>query len=104
MVMIFENEKARNQLLQKGEVFTWRKKKRQRNFAEDWATHKRGGTKIATIRVCYFGEVLPGELGEFVDRSGFESLQEWIDVILKMNKGIGGFGHLYHVRNLNIKL
>lgn len=103
MVMLFENEKARRQLLKKGEVFTWRKKKRMKNFGEDWAAHKRGGAKIATIYISYFGKVLPRELGEFVDRSGFKTLQEWIEAILKFNKAEEE-GHLYHVRNLNIEL
>ena len=104
MVMIFQSEKPRKQLLEKGVVFTWRKMSiGGRKLGKDWATDKRGGTKIADILV--FSDentVYPihSMLGLYIKYSGFDSVDEWINEILRVNRieNVGtAFGEIFCV-------
>lgn len=113
--MIFSHPKVRRQL-DKGEVFTFRTKRRKVEYGEDWATNKRGGHKIGSIYVSYFDEWTTDDgstslaegarnIKNFVERSGFDSLEEWLEVIKELNGGkLPTKGYLYHVRDLSIEL
>jgi hypothetical protein len=81
------NEHARDQLLLKGEVVTFRQHKRKRN-GRDWVTDKRGGNKICDIYVTYLCEVKKIEdLTPYVSLSGFNNLWDWVSGIRKFSKG-----------------
>jgi len=116
MVIIFSNEKARNQLLNEGFVYTFRKnrrkqfekmlKHRQRQgiAVTDWATDKRLGKKIANVIINEYGPHRleePGpysldDLAPYTQWSGFNSLEEWKEAILEFSPGLEK-GWLYKV-------
>ena len=86
MVMIFSSEKAREQLRTMGEVITFRLKERK-IVGFDWATDKRGGKKLFDIFVEEEGEsIAPVDLEDYVEYSGFRSLEAWIDEIKRLHK------------------
>ena len=76
MVIWFQNEKARKQLLEKGFVYTLRPKKRREGFEPlFWQKFKKRGI----VRVRFIGEFGIGEsLSKYTRFSGFESLDEWL--------------------------
>jgi hypothetical protein len=81
MVMIFMVPEARQQLLEKGIVYTFRTKKHKEG--KDWATDKRCGKKIADINVKLELNVeCPYELEPYADRSGFKNVEDWWQRIL----------------------
>ena len=98
MVMIFNSEKAREQLRTMGEVVTFRLKERK-VLGNDWATDKRGGKKIFEIFVDIEEEdITPCELGGYVENSGFKTLKEWIAEIKRLHKcNENAKGFLYYV-------
>jgi len=98
MVMIFNSEKAREQLRVVGEVVTFRLKERK-VLGNDWGTNKRGGKKLFEIFVEIEEEhIAPCELGDYVENSGFGTLEEWIVGIKNLHKcGEDAKGFLYHV-------
>ncbi len=100
--MIFASEKAREFLLKNGDVYSFRVKRH--NVGRDWVTDRRGGKKIADIYIVEVGQTKPSLLQDFVSRSGFSSLPEWIQEIKKLNKehkeDVEGW--LYHV-NVTIR-
>jgi hypothetical protein len=100
MVMLFMDEHARNQLLMKGEVVTFRRYAHKEG--RDWATDKRRGKKICDVEVKLVGEVEKAEdLIPYVDKSGFKNLWDWVAAIRKFI-GKGQFkGYLYHVKKIN---
>ena len=103
MVMLFENEKSRQQLLTKGEVFTFRVK--QHKEGKDWATDKRLGKKIADINVVSYGKVKLEDLDtpSILELSGFANMIGWTTAIIMFNKGIAPeSGYLYYVRDLGM--
>jgi hypothetical protein len=76
MVMIFQVQEARDQLLKEGIVCTFRKK--QHKEGKDWATDKRCGKKIADITIeKLFVVECPEDLRNYADQSGFKSAVEW---------------------------
>ena len=104
--MIFQSEKSRKQLLNKNIVFTFRKVcPEQRKLGKDWATDKRGGEKIADIMVFSDGRFIkpiPKLLEPYLLFSGFDSVDDWIDEIKRLNKPddlIGFTGEIYCVVN-----
>ncbi|MBA7690388.1 hypothetical protein ES703_98914 [subsurface metagenome] len=102
MVIIFENEKARNHLLKESFVFTFRKKKRKRT-GNDWMTNMRGGFKVADVDIeeigCWTGMAWLSILKSFVEHSGFSTEGEWLVEIVKLNKGLmPKKGWIYGVR------
>ena len=106
--MIFKSEKARNYLLRRGIVVTFRPKKRKKNIEQTWATPKYRGKKIADIIVRFLCEVRREEIREKLDKhvalSGFKNVDEWIDEIKKLNKGeIPKKGYLYVVIKLPVE-
>lgn len=88
--MIFSSEKARKHLLEKDFVLTFRTlHPTGRRLGKDWATDKRCGKKIADILV--FSEYRsfrpsPSSLALYVAYSGFDSVDEWIEEIKRLNK------------------
>ena len=86
MVMIFNSEKAREQLRTMGEVITFRLKERK-VVGFDWGTDKRGGKKLFDIFVEEeMRNVAPIDLEDYVEYSGFKSLKEWIGEIMQLHK------------------
>lgn len=98
MVIIFQSEKVRNFLLDKGEVVTFRKNKRKK-VGKDWMTDKRGGKKLGDVDIDYLGKRDPTTDLDSIDiaYSGFRTLEEWLNTIRSLNKGQLPLGHLYHV-------
>ena len=107
MVIIFSNEKARNQLTEKRFVYTLRKNRRKQfiNMPEinqrsnsgvrDWFTDKRLGKKLGDVIIHEYGPFLEDygpydldNLETFVFGSGFGSLEEWKDAILEVSPGL----------------
>jgi|CryGeyStandDraft_6_1057127.scaffolds.fasta_scaffold318686_1 hypothetical protein len=99
MVMLFMDENARKQLLEKGEVVTFRQY--AHGEGRDWATDRRRGKKICDIDVKLLGEVNKiADLSPYVDKSGFISLWDWVVAIRKFI-GKGEFkGYLFHVKKI----
>ncbi len=83
MVIIFSNPLARNQLLTKGKVYTFRRGKLRKKLRSDWAAARRGGHKIADVIINPIIHVKPnrfsGALRPLVDYSGFDSVREWLE-------------------------
>jgi hypothetical protein len=87
MVIIFMNEKARNQLLNKGVVYTLRHIRHIEGI--DWMTDKRGNKKICDVRITYINDGTFNKivclLRFYVSQSGFNSVEEWINIFKDMN-------------------
>ena len=103
--MIFQSPKALKHLLKTGEVYSFRVHRRKSRRKNDWVTDKRGGKKICDVKVEYRGKV--GWVGDLVSRvkeSGFNSIEEWVDEIKRLNpKDVAVqadiiCGYLYHVK------
>jgi hypothetical protein len=95
MVIIFQSRKALNHLLQRGVVFTFRLHRRKAGM--EWVTDRRGGHKIADVIVEEEGVFTRHNLGLYVEFSGFNTLQEWIEEVWRLNKRIPERGWLYRV-------
>ena len=104
MVIIFQSERALKHLLQHGLVYTVRLRRRKRVECLDWVTDRRGGRKIADVYVCLVGgcggtvEAWKHNLWAWVDRSGFKTVDEWVDEILRLNRGKTGQAWIYLVK------
>jgi len=116
MVMIFKSKKALNFLLTHGEVYTLRPKRRKEG--RDWITDRRGGKKIANVEVelvafidleknyaetyRYINTIFncaKDLLGNYVEKSGFQSVGEWLSEGRRIYKGsLPNQPYLYHVR------
>ena len=87
MVLIFKSKKALDFLLKHGEVITFRL--HERKAGKDWITDRRGGKKIADVEVVLLEETkTPHDFNKFqqyVDKSGFDSIEEWLSEIIKLN-------------------
>ena len=104
MVIIFKSERARKYLLKNGFVFTIRTKKRK--TGKDWMTHKRRGKKICDVIVELWREI-PTEvafpyLNNYVNRSGYLTVSDWLDEVLKLNnlKELPATIYLYRVMKM----
>ncbi|GAG75796.1 unnamed protein product [marine sediment metagenome] len=114
MVISFSSEKARNYLLKKGRIFTFRKdrrkqfikleEKRGKAYVEavkpalrDWFNEGRCKPKIKDIFIWEVGIFKPEELEPWVPFSGFSSLNEWNHEIRGLNKYLKPEGWLYMV-------
>jgi len=103
MVIMFQNEKSRNQLLAYGHVYTFRGKPRK--TGSDWANTGRGTKKICDVLIASVRNVRsPQDLKPYVKHSGFKNITEWIEAIRQMYKLPGTtpitaitHGVLYHV-------
>lgn len=101
--IVFANETARSQLVDYGEVVTFRSD--DRTVGETWWTEKhpmKGGTKEGDVEVERIGQRDPSkaeDLAPYVDLSGFESVWDWQAAIEDLHGGLSP-GCLYRVRTL----
>lgn len=100
--MIFAYEKPRNQLLQHGIVYTFRVNGHK--TGNDWVNDGRGKPKLADVKVEFVLRViqLREDLLSYVKQSGFDSVEEWVDLIKKKYPNIESAdisykGYLYRV-------
>ena len=110
MVISFSSEKARNYLLDKGRIFTFRKGRRKqfikleekhgKSYVEgarpalrDWFNEGRTKPKIKDILIWEVGTFKPSELGSWVPWSSFSSLEEWHKELIELNDW-AGYGHM----------
>lgn len=97
--MLFMDENVRKQLLEHGEVVTFRKY--LHNEGRDWATDKRRGKKLCDIEVKLIGEINnPSELIPYLEKSGFQHLWDWVAAIRKFIGKDKIQGYLYHVKRI----
>lgn len=88
-VIYFKSEKPYRQLVEKGYVFTFRLKKRRTGYA--WVKRSRKGEKKFLVYVELFDELKEGEdiqlfLHRYVSNSGFLTVTEWLNEIMKINR------------------
>lgn len=94
--IIFGDETARNQLLNEGEVYTFRVS--DRTTGETWARASRTGTKIADVtveKVCSIPEPRAEDLArEWARKSGFGTPGAWWRAIEDVHGDVS-VGHVY---------
>jgi len=84
LVVIFMAKEAREQLLKHGVVVTCRGARRS-HVGNDWATDKRGGSKLCDVYIEYLGVIKKAEdLRQWWRQSGFASANEWITKVKQM--------------------
>ena len=100
--MSFSSEKARNYLLEHGEVYTFRTKRRKK-IGDDWINVGRGKPKIADVFIDEVGLCNPypfpvtyEKLSIYVAKSGFDNVNEWLLEMLELNGKIE-IGWIYKV-------
>jgi len=107
LVIIFKNRLAREQLLTKGKVYTFRRGKLRKKLGSDWAAARRGGHKIADVIVNPIIHVKPnhleGALTPLVYHSGFDSVRDWLEEIYLINERLPE-GWIYRVDTVNRNL
>jgi len=93
MVISFSEPEARNFLLEKGIVYTFRKNRRKqfqkqpredqlrRRGITDWANEVRNKHKIADVVIYEVGAFKAPELRPYSDMSGFASFAGWVEAI-----------------------
>ena len=98
--MIFADEHARKQLLEKGFVYTFRRYPHKEG--KDWATDKRGGRKICDIYVELWGKIDRAlDLLPYLEHSGFGSIVEWVKAIRRLYPKMKEVkGYIYRVEKL----
>ena len=115
MVMIFQNEKVREFLLEYGAVYTFRKHHKKTadgirpQIGRDWATDRRTGKKIADIKITPMILINANNMGQvltmFVRESGFyighgrvdDAVSEWARAINSLNPNAPTAGWIYCV-------
>ena len=94
--IIFADETARKQLVEEGEVVTFRTS--QRTTGDTWWRKTRTGPKEGDVRVEEIGSVDPfydgGVLETYRELSGFDSVLDWQKAIHSLNGGLDE-GYLY---------
>lgn len=105
MVISFSIKEARDQLMNKGVVYTFRWKRRKKT-GKTWANEKRCGKKIADVYIDKPRLIeSPSDLDVYVSGSGFKARKEWLDVILSMHKRFNQMhGYLYKVTLISQQL
>jgi len=85
-MIINVSKKALEQLRIAGEVVTFRLKE-MKVLGDDWVTDRRGGKKLYDVFVdIEEANIIPADLGGYVENSGFKSLKEWINEIKQIHK------------------
>lgn len=99
MVIGFAVEEARNQLLEHGEVYTFRWKRRKQ-VGNNWANSGRGTKKIADVHIMEVKKVMPNfqTLKNYWDKSGFSNWWDWYNKIMEMKPKNKLQGWLYYVK------
>lgn len=94
--IIFANEFARGQLVEHGEVVTFRG---ERTVGETWWTDEYGTSKNGDCTVERIGEAEPttDALDSHLSLSGFPSTAAWIDAISELHGSTTETGYLYRV-------
>lgn len=94
--IIFADETARSQLVEHGEVVTFRQTKR--TTGDTWWRTSRTGEKEGDVTVEEIKAVDPfhdgDELREYRELSGFETVLDWQKAIQSLNGGLDS-GYLY---------
>lgn len=97
--IIFGHESARSQLLDEGEVYTFRTS--ERTTGETWARASRTGPKIADVtveKVCAIPAPSPGDFNrEWGRKSGFGTVESWWNGIHDVHGENIQSGVVYHV-------
>lgn len=97
--IIFADETARTQLLEEGEVVTFRTS--ERTTGETWWRKSRTGEKEGDVTVELRAGYVPvsphsSRLIEYRHLSGFDTVDEWVDAIYELNGDVER-GLLYRV-------
>lgn len=94
--IIFANEYARGQLLDHGEVITFRG---DRTVGKTWWTDEYGTCKNGDCTVEQIGEVAPttDALDGYQPLSGFPTTSDWIDAIAELHGETTETGFIYRV-------
>jgi hypothetical protein len=96
------NEKARNQLLNKGIVYTLRHIRH--NIGLDWCTDKRGNKKICNVRITYCDNGNYSKLfkiaSDYLSYTGFETKEEWLNAFMGFSKYYYSTFWLYRVEKV----
>ncbi|EMA72623.1 hypothetical protein [Halorubrum distributum] len=102
--IIFGNPTARKQLLDNGEVYTFRTS--DRTTGDTWARASRTGEKLVDVtveQVASIDDPSPDSLrDEWAFRSGFGTPEQWWDAIKDVH-GPPETGYVYHVEMRNVK-
>lgn len=102
----FANETARKQLVEHGEVVTFRRD--TRTTGKTWWRKSRTGPKCGDVEVEWLKDVCPHGTGlslePFLDRSGFNSVHHWQQAIRAENGEMPAEGELYLVRDVDTDL
>lgn len=103
MVISFSHDVPWRELVEEGEVITFRKSRRARPNCTTWCNRGRGQTKEFDVVIEEIGEVEPSSknLEPYADKSGFESVSAWRQAIIDLNGGIPDTGYLYRVTPVN---
>lgn len=97
-VMIFKCDRARNFLLIRGYVFTFRERQRK-STGRGWINDGWARPKIADVFISEIGGLHWSHLELYAPYSGFESFEEWLAAIKELNRGyIPSKGWLYLVQ------
>lgn len=94
--IVFSDETASHQLVEHGEVVTFRTS--DRTTGRTWYRHSRTGPKQGDVYVSKIDavDVDRNELEQWSDLSGFESVDHWIDAIGSLNDEVDS-GFVYRV-------
>lgn len=96
--IIFADETARTQLLEHGDVVTFRAS--QRTTGDTWWRTSRTGPKEGDCHVAELGPANPAvpcdRMEQHAHLSGFDSLEAWVDAIDDLNGSVSE-GWLYRV-------
>lgn len=96
--VIFSNETARAQLVEEGEVVTFRT--RERTTGDTWWRESRTGPKRGDCHIECIGYVTienRQSLGPYADLSGFGGVWRWVDAIKQLHGTVPNDGWLYRV-------
>jgi len=101
MVTVIENEKIRKKLLEDGWVVIFREE--PRSIGKDWMTDRKGNNKICDVHIAPAGTISSvSMLTPYVKDSGFETLQEWLGEMKRMNPRITrAIGYLYKITKID---
>ena len=98
--IIFSNETGREQLVDHGVVVTFRKS--ERTTGKTWWRETRTGPKQGDVVVEQVNVVDPRnpfDLDRYVEVSGFETTEDWMDAISDLHGGLPDLGFMYRVKN-----